>query len=81
MDIIDALRGRRFVTRSGNVAWVSRIGDGALRATYRDEPTPEDMDEFEAFVQSIAGAVSITRSVGRAAEAANYEIWRRQKRR
>jgi hypothetical protein len=77
---IDLLVGARHVTKRGNVVQVEKIGDGALRALYRDRPTPGDIDEFEAFVRSVLeslGPVRITRSIGRAAEAGNYEAWKR----
>jgi hypothetical protein len=80
---IDCLKGRTYVTASGNVVRVAKIADGALRAWYRDKPTADDMNEFEAFVDSVLrsehpGEPVITRSVGLEAEAANYAIWKKR---
>jgi hypothetical protein len=80
---IDCLKGRTYVTASGNVCRVLKIGEGAVRASYRWRPSAADMEELEAFVDSVLrsehpGEPVITRSVGLEAEAANYAIWKKR---
>jgi hypothetical protein len=80
---IDCLKGRTYVTASGNVVRLLKIGEGAVRASYRWRPSAADMEELEAFVESALrsehpGEPVITRSVGLAGEAENLAIWKKR---
>lgn len=53
---LDPLVGRHYVTRSGNVATISRIGKAAIRINWSRWPySPEDMEEFGEWASSVVG--------------------------
>jgi hypothetical protein len=79
---IRPLVGRSFVTRSGKVCRVERLGEGALRVVWqgsRSDITPADEQEFLAWAESVLGPLHATTSRGRAQEAQNFRQWRNRR--
>lgn len=79
---INSLVGRHFVSKSGNVARVSRLGDGAARVTWRIKATAADIEEFEAWALAIIARAGfetqITRAIGIENEAPALAKWKRK---
>jgi hypothetical protein len=57
---IDPLIGRHFVSKSNNIARIKKLGDGAMRVTWKNKPTNSDKNEFEMFVESVIGPIEAT---------------------
>lgn len=74
---IDPLVGRHFISQSGNLCEVKRLGTGAMRAEWEVHPSEHDQNEFAAWAQSIVGAFEETRSVGLERETEALNRWRK----
>lgn len=84
---INAVVGRSFVSSSGNVATVSRLGEGGIRAGWRKNPTGMDIQEFTAWMEAILGPLELEiHLAGKASEGATakaraaFAEWQRKQR-
>ena len=80
---VSILIGRHFIARSGNVCKLSALGEGALHAGWRLEPTQADTQELDAWVvklltSTLGGEIEATICTDESQEKAMYEKWKKK---
>lgn len=75
---VNPLIGRSFVAKSFNTCRIIRLGPGAVRAHWQHEPTDEDVQDLEAWIEGIVGPLAAEHSRGIEQESENYSRWKRK---
>lgn len=77
------LVGRHYAAKSGNVCTLRALGEGAVRAGWKLNPSQTDTQELDAWVVSLLSSVHgaevvATVCTDESKEAEMYEEWKKQ---
>lgn len=76
---IDKFDGVSYDAPSGNKGIIKKLADGAVRVTWRTQPSGQDKLDIMSFIEEQSGeAVEFTTSDGVAQEAVQLSLWQEQ---